>query len=95
MERYSDDLVNLMMSGTLTEPELKEAVRELSEIRADRGWIADRLWNQPGLRDSFWRIHEGRIQFNRNLLFPQTSSPWVEIKELYDDDILGYLGDMI
>ena len=33
--------------------------------------------------------------FNRNLLFPQTSSPWVEIKELYDDDILGYLGDMI
>ena len=95
MERYSDDLVNIMMSGTLTEPELKQGLAELADIRADRRRIADRLWNQLNLRDSFWRIHEGRIQFNRNLLFPQTNSPWVEIREIYDEDIFGYLGDMI
>jgi hypothetical protein len=89
---YEQALITAMMSGTLSEDNLKEAFRRLSGSNADRYWLANAVWNSP--RNRLWRINNGRLQFNRDILLPR-GSEWIDIREIYDDELFGCIGDLL
>ena len=91
-EEYDQDVVNAMISGNLTEPELKEAFARLAESTDDVRGLADRVWDTP--RGVLWRIHNGKLQFNRNVVFPP-GSEWMDMQEIYDDIIINHLHHLI
>ncbi len=95
---YEDDpseleeaLVNVMMSGDLSEEELKEAFKRLTESM-DWGHITKTLWNLP--KGTLWKIKDNILYFNSHLLYPP-GPQWLSVRNLYDDLGINDIGEYI
>lgn len=73
-----------MVSGTLSEDELKEGFHIFVTL-SDYGHLYGRLFTHAP-RDVFWRIHNNKLQFNRNLIF--NGNGWVDMDEIFEDDLI-------
>ena len=88
-EKYADAIIEIMMSGDLSEYELKHCFTELVEAVDDEwAWVVDSLWKYP--KGKLWRICNGKLEFNRNELINQ--SEWINIWDLCDDALIPKLG---
>ena len=89
-EIYCNGLVELMMSGKLSESQLKHAFDNLVCVSKNEWhWVACRLFKtSPG---DLWRIVDGKLQFNRRKLYAP-SSKWMDIEELYINDEITLIG---
>jgi hypothetical protein len=89
-EIYCNGLVELMMSGKLSEPQLKLAFDKLVCVSKNEWrWIACRLFTSPP--GDLWRIVDGKLQFNRRKLYTP-SSKWMDVEELYINDEITLIG---
>lgn len=83
---YMECLVDTMMSGTLTEPELKEGFRIFVTL-SDYSHLYERLFrNAP--RDVFWRIHDNKLQFKSNFIFNGNDTGWIDMDEVFQDGLV-------
>jgi len=89
-EIYCNGLVELMMSGKLSEKQLKIAFGRLVCVsKHDWNWVTDRLFKTPP--GDLWRIVDGKLQFNRRKLYAP-SRKWMDIEELYTNDEITLIG---
>ena len=89
-EIYCNGLVELMMSGKLSEKQLKIAFDRLVCVsKHDWHWVADRLFKTPP--GDLWRILDGKLQFNRRKLYAP-SRKWMDVEELYTGDEITLIG---
>lgn len=75
---YQEALVDVLMSGDLSETELKEGFKRLADCD-DWGWVAEKLWSIP--QGTLWRIKNKRLEFNSSLLYPRAD--WISLDTVY------------
>ena len=87
---YCKEIIDLMMSGKLSEKQLKIAFDRLVCVAEHCWpWIPERLFQTS--HGDLWRICDGKLQFNRRKLYhPQ--SKWMDINELYSNDEITLIG---
>jgi hypothetical protein len=89
-EIYCNGIVDLMMSGKLSEKQLKIAFDKLVNVAEHCwSWIPERLFKTPP--GNLWRIVDGKLQFNRKKLYV-SQSKWMDINELYDNGEITSIG---
>ncbi len=75
---YQEALVNVLMSGVLSETDIKEAFRRLADCD-DFEWVAEKLWSMP--QGKLWRIKNNKLEFNSHLLYPLDD--WISLDTVY------------